>query len=189
MPITPEQLQSIIAKSQHITKKVDEISPVQQTGQMNEGFIDMPPMQNYNPMGNLNYVDTSNALNGLSSFDSDTEYEKPEALVKQQMAQRKSKMPAAIRESLINNPIGMNSTNVLDQLTEQAPARNVNVPNQGNLKELIKECIKEAMTDNDNSLRTIQLNGGKIRLVDNSGRVFVANLEYKGNISDSKKKK
>jgi hypothetical protein len=54
------------------------------------------------------------------------------------------------------------------------------------IKQIINECLDEKL--GDNTLKTIQVGDGKIRLVDNQGRIFIANLEYKGNVADKKKK-
>lgn len=60
------------------------------------------------------------------------------------------------------------------------------------LKHIISECIEEYFSkqplNEQTTLKQIGLSDGKIKLVDNSGNVFGANLEFKGNLNDRKKK-
>lgn len=186
MPISAEQLKSIISNSKNIIDKAETIKPTKQSN-MNE---------------NYSYNDSPVSFSNIPSYENEDYYEKPEELVRQQEAQRmenrQSKMPSAIRESILNNPIStdglqnsVGATSILDKIGIERQRQNINANNnlsENSLKGLIKECIKEVISDSDNSLRTIQLSSGKIRLVDNSGRIFVANLEYKGNVNDNKKK-
>ena len=54
------------------------------------------------------------------------------------------------------------------------------------IKTIINEAIESKMSDMG-TLKAIGLSAGKIKLVDNKGNVFVAKLEYKGNINDKNK--
>jgi hypothetical protein len=54
------------------------------------------------------------------------------------------------------------------------------------LKEIIYEAIDKKLGD-IGTLKAIGLSAGKIKLVDNKGNVFVAKLEYKGNVNDKNK--
>lgn len=62
------------------------------------------------------------------------------------------------------------------------------------IRAILKECIDEKFKElgltksmlTENTLKTIHLKGGNIKLVDNSGNVYAAQLEKKGNINDKK---
>ena len=53
------------------------------------------------------------------------------------------------------------------------------------LKKIINECIDEKLSD-ATALKGISLKNKTIKLVDNSGNVFEAKLEYKGKIKATK---
>lgn len=61
------------------------------------------------------------------------------------------------------------------------------------LKHIVSECISEYFSkqpiNESTTLKQIGLSEGKIRLVDNKGNVYGAELEYKGNVNDKKKTK
>ena len=82
-------------------------------------------------------------------------------------------------------------------VTEQQVAQPIAVPSGVDytiIKAIINECLdaklkeygisKEMLTEN--TLKTIHLKGGNIKLVDNSGNVYSAQLEKRGNINDRK---
>ena len=128
-----------------------------------------------------------------------------------------SKLPDAIKQSLINHPITASDplkemvTNYTTQtpqttpsftdlpkqkqvITEQRsyqPTNNTGI-DYNYLKYIISECIREELAKqplNENAtLRQIGLSEGKIKLVDNKGNIFTAQLEFDGNIRDKKKK-
>ena len=57
------------------------------------------------------------------------------------------------------------------------------------LKRIINECLDaklKEITEGPGILKGIGLSGGKIKLVDNKGNIFLANLEYKGKTTDKK---
>ena len=62
------------------------------------------------------------------------------------------------------------------------------------IRAIINECIDNKFKElgltkeslNENTLKSIHLKGGGIKLVDNSGNVYAAQLERKGNINDKK---
>lgn len=60
------------------------------------------------------------------------------------------------------------------------------------LKHIIGECISEYFSkqslNESTTLKQIGLYEGKIRLVDNKGNIYGADLEFKGNVNDKKKK-
>lgn len=121
-----------------------------------------------------------------------------------------SKMPDAIKQSMINNPIvaGDSMRNVMNevaankpkfsQLSEQkqtiieAPQPVAGNIDYNYLKYIISECIREELSkqplNESSSLRQIGLSGGKIKLVDNKGNIFSAQLQLEGNVKDRKKK-
>lgn len=63
------------------------------------------------------------------------------------------------------------------------------------LKHIVSECIAEYFKQhplNENALPTLKkigLSEGKIKLIDNSGNVYSADLEFKGNIEERKREK
>ena len=61
-------------------------------------------------------------------------------------------------------------------------------------KAIVEECIDRKLNEhfskqslNENTLKTIGLAEGKIKLIDNKGNVYLSNLQYQGNIKDKKK--
>ena len=86
-----------------------------------------------------------------------------------------------IEESLGDTP-GKKRTPIREQ---------VQVGGGGNIDyALIKTIVNEAVETKLNdmgTLKAIGLSAGKIKLVDNKGNVFVAKLEYKGNVNDKNK--
>lgn len=111
-----------------------------------------------------------------------------------------SKLPKAIMESMMNNPIDTssldpNGMNVLmREVEKQMPAKQPQVIKEEKIiptsstgvdyaliKQIVEECIdRKLKTLTENNLKGIKLKEGKIALVDNSGNVFQATLEYKG---------
>lgn len=62
------------------------------------------------------------------------------------------------------------------------------------IKAIIEECIDRKLNEfnqkqslNENTLKTIGLAEGKIKLIDNKGNVYLSNLQYQGNLKDKKK--
>lgn len=115
-----------------------------------------------------------------------------------------TRMPKQIIEEMRNNPI-MESSELpqLDELADKYAKMNVSrkqvQPSQSNvggidysvLRAIINECIDTKLREylgggrqnlNENTLTGIKLSDGKIKLVDNSGRVFSAKLEYNGKV-------
>ena len=108
-----------------------------------------------------------------------------------------SKMPQAIKESMIKNPIdtsALSNTSVLDTLNvprQKRQQRRVNeeVSHQSQspsvdysiIKAIVNECLNEYFSKsqqlNEGTLKTIGLKSGKITLVDNKGNTYVANLQ------------
>ena len=83
-------------------------------------------------------------------------------------------------------------------VTEQQQVAPVQVATAGVdysiIRAIIKECIDEKFKElgvtkdmlTESTLKTIHLKGGNIKLVDNSGNVYSAQLEKKGNINDKR---
>ena len=112
-----------------------------------------------------------------------------------------SKLPKAILESMMNNqidcsclePDGMSSLmkKVEANIPEQPKKKKINeeriVPQTNGvidyslIKQIVEECIdRKLKTMNESTLKGVKLKEGKISLVDNSGNVYQAVLEYKG---------
>ena len=126
-----------------------------------------------------------------------------------------SKMPDAIKESMVNHPITASDTmknfmqnytmpdvvketqtvpsftNLIAEQKNPAPAPSVGI-DYNYLKYIVSECIREELKkqpiNEGTTLRQIGLSEGKIKLVDNKGNIYTAQLEYDGNIKDRKKK-
>lgn len=204
MPLTKEQLRKCLAGARDVIQKdteTEQFAPAPQRKQMRE----QANMRGYNP-SNISYVDTDTELDyespyGGDVYDGDGGLELPSDI---QGATRNSRMPDAIKQSMMQEQIDVSALqtegSVLDSIglkgqqrrAQRAPI-NENTRatagagvNYGLIKQIINECLDERL--GDNTLKTIQVGDGKIRLVDNQGRIFIANLEYKGNVADKKKK-
>ncbi len=204
MPLTKEQLRKCLAGARDVIQKdteTEQFAPAPQRKQMRE----QANMRGYNP-SNISYVDTDTELDyespyGGDAYDGDGGLDLPSDI---QGATRNSRMPDAIKQSMMQEQIDVSALqtegSVLDSIglkgqqrrTQRAPI-NENTRsvagagvNYGLIKQIINECLDERL--GDNTLKTIQVGDGKIRLVDNQGRIFIANLEYKGNVADKKKK-
>lgn len=110
--------------------------------------------------------------------------------------QSSAAMKNPILAEVAKNPIETESA--LDRIAKKAPQKkpiieerqSFTAPNPGIdysiIRAIVKECIDEKMKENnalnENALQSIKLSGGKIRLTDNSGKVFEAKLEYVGKI-------
>ena len=143
----------------------------------------------------------------VSTMESATNNARYESAVK------KSRMPDAIKQSMLSERIdksALANTSVLDSLNVKAPARQQIVeqpqyraaqPSAPSsnvdytiIKAIVKECVNECLADyfakqplnEGSSLKTIGLQKGNIKLIDNSGNVFQAKLEKVGNLNESK---
>ena len=124
----------------------------------------------------------------------------------------KSRVPDFIKKSMISenidtsalsgNPLDALDLSQLQQVKESKMVENT-VPVQPAapvsidyplIRAIINECIDNKFKElgltkeslNESTLKTIHLKGGNIKLVDNSGNVYAAQLEKKGNINDRK---
>ena len=203
MPLTKEQLRKCLAGARNVVQKdMESEQQFAPRGQMRESARN----QGYNA-GNVKYVEADTELDYESPYGLNESYEDDGLSLPSDLqgAARNSRMPDAIKQSMMQEQIDVNALrteggSVLDSLGVQAPPkRRQRAPmnenyrpgaesgvNYGLIKQIINECIDEKL--GDNTLKTIQVGDGKIRLVDNQGRIFIANLEYKGNVSDKKKK-
>lgn len=120
-----------------------------------------------------------------------------------------SRMPDAIKQSMINERIDvskMGNTSVLDSMNipdtprrqQRGQIRESMAPMQqpmggvdySIIKAIVKECLDDYFSkqpiNESSTLKTIGLEKGNIKLVDNSGNVFEAKLQKVGNIKDKK---
>jgi hypothetical protein len=206
MPLTKEQLRKCLAGAidvvQRDVENEQQFAPVQQRAPMRE----QAGNRGYNA-STVKYVDTDTELEYDSPYGGGDEYEDDGGLSMPsdlKGAARNSRMPEAIKQSMMQEQIDVSALqtegSVLDSLGMQgSQRRQQRVPvnearrqatatgvNYNLIKQIITECLDERL--GDNTLKTIQVGDGKIRLVDNQGRIFIASLEYKGNVSDKKKK-
>lgn len=207
MPLTKEQLRKCLAGARDVVQKdmenEQQFAPASKRVPMREQTNQRGQM-GYNA-SSVSYVDTDTDLDYESPYGVNESYgdgglDLPSDM---QGVAKNSRMPDAIKQSMIQEQIDVSALqaegSVLDSLGMQVPKRGqraqVNeVRRQGTatginydlIKQIINECLEERL--GDNTLKTIQVGDGKIRLVDNQGRIFIANLEYKGNVSDKKKK-
>lgn len=126
-----------------------------------------------------------------------------------------SKLPDAIKQSMAQNFIdtsalgqGLGDTSFLDNVAQKrrqqvnetyVPTQTTGQPqyqmgiDYNYLKHIISECIAEYFSkqplNEQTTLKTIGLSEGKIKLVDNKGNVYGADLEFKGNMNERKKNK
>ena len=207
MPLTKEQLRKCLAGARNVIQKDAEseqkFAPAQQRQQIREQY-GQRGQAGYNA-SSVSYVDTDTELDYESPYGPDEPYEENSLDMPSdvQSAARNSRMPDAIKQSMMQEQIDVSALqtegSVLDSLGMQGGRRNQRAQvnearrqtsgagiNYNLIKQIINDCLDERL--GDNSLKTIQVGDGKIRLVDNQGRIFIANLEYKGNIADKKKK-
>jgi hypothetical protein len=103
-------------------------------------------------------------------------------------------------ESMMSNPIDTSSLDpngmnvIMREVEKQIPTKQSQVIKEEKIisassvgvdyaliKQIVEECIdRKFKTLTENNLKGIRLKEGKIALVDNSGNVFQATLEYKG---------
>lgn len=127
-----------------------------------------------------------------------------------------SRLPDAVKQSMLENQIdtsalgGGGDTSFLDNLGRNKQPRKQQVNEQVGyqqpqyqpqqmgvdyslLKMIVKECLNEYFSNQPlnegTTLKQIGLTEGKIKLVDNKGNVFSADLEFKGNLNERKKNK
>ena len=205
MALNENQLGAILSRSRQLCtpeadKKLNQYKGAT-NGRLNE---DVDPNEYSDEWDNWNY-DDPNAVNENARKPMPTmQYDERSA--------GNSAMDPKILKSMMEQRIDTrtNGSAALDSVTEKlarTPKPQMNeamrqqnfVPQQsggGNLdynylKYIIKECLNEYFANNQlnegATLKQIGLSGGKIKLVDNKGNIYSANLELSGNIKDKKK--
>ena len=206
MPLTKEQLRANLAAARNVIQKdvlEERTSPKAQRAPMRE---QAGRGGGYNASG-VQYVNTDTELDYASPYDSEyadeeTGYYEPEDFQYSPASAKSSRMPDAIKKSMIQEQIDTSAlsegASILDSVgmpkqQRRAQRRPINEMagqgagvDYGMLKKLIMECLDEKL--GDSALKMIKLGDGKIKLVDHSGKIFAATLEYQGNIADKKKK-
>lgn len=208
MPLTKEQLRKCLAGARNVVQKDMESEQNFATAPKRTMMREQNSRGGYN-QGGIQYVSTDTDLNYESPYGDgeDYSYGEDDGLSipsDMQGAVSNSRMPEAIKKSMMKEQIDVSALqdggSVLDSLGLQGNARNAQRTsvyeggmqatatgvNYSLIKQIITKCLDERL--GDSTLKTIQVSDGKIRLVDNQGRIFTANLEYKGNIADKKKK-
>lgn len=151
------------------------------------GYLNESQMRNMNPAQNFN--NTSRSIDSLN-------------------------IPDVIKQSFLNESIDVSSLadpttkniRAFDDIVESFAREASTVPqpiqedkmyyqtnNNGIdynvIRQIIEECIDRKLKNlNENVLKGIRLKEGKISLSAHNGNVYQANLEYKGNINEQKKK-
>ena len=115
----------------------------------------------------------------------------------QQSRPNRSKVPSFIQQSIAENPLEF-SDNPLDRIPiperpirEQATQATYAAPqfDYSVMRAVINECLEtklkeHSMLTEGSPIKSILLQAGKIKIVDNKGNIFEANLKKVGNIND-----
>jgi hypothetical protein len=151
------------------------------------GYLNESQMRNINPVQNFN--NTSRSIDSLN-------------------------IPDVIKQSFLNESIDVSSLadpttknirafdDIVESFAREAspspqPIQEDRMYYQTNnngidynvIRQIIEECIDRKLKNlNENVLKGIRLKEGKISLSAHNGNVYQANLEYKGNINEQKKK-
>lgn len=173
----------------------------------------MDAMKTNNPSSFNESYNADYDFDSLYLNESSSETVQPRDYTVSQKKANNSKLPQAIIESMMNNQIDVSTLNpersVLDSLGVKAKPQQKQIvredisPKQiyssnnidySIIKAIIEECIDRKLTEhfakqplNENTLKTIGLAEGKIKLIDNKGNIFMSALEYQGNLKDKKK--
>ena len=156
------------------------------------------------------YRDEWDNIGSLSNYDT---YQSMPSLSYTEEQVLNSKLPEDIKKSLIKNPIRQETNEqTMDSVASMVASKNSKTVNRINevkkepqnsqidynyIKYLMSEAISDYFEKNPitNSAflkqiavsSPIDTNGGKIKIVDNNGNIFSAQLEYTGNLKDRKK--
>lgn len=125
-------------------------------------------------------------------------------------AYENSKIPEFIKKSMMEHKIGTDSLDSsLNEALSIASEKKTTALNEvvktptkvepvgfsidyNYIKYIVSECIREELKkqplNEGTNLKQIGLSDGKIKLVDNKGNIFTAQLQYDGNIKNRKKK-
>ena len=207
MAIPVEQMKKILARSRELCTEDIKNSPAPQAS-ANETYID-----DYNFNNSQTDLDYSSPYGDLDESYGGENYQ-PSNYTGGQISQdaiKNSRLPEAIKQSMLNEQIDVSAADpnrsVLDEIVKQMPAKKkkpmateqriYTQPAPANIdysliKTIVEECIDRKLDTflkqklNESALKTIELNGGKIRLIDNKGNLFSAPLKHQGNINDKK---
>lgn len=215
MAISPEQLAQIINHNSSTLcspkgqKKLNEMAGAVNVNNMNSDMVSdewdnfslsEPSTPNTKMQQNMNKPISENALSRSKMPDA----------IKQSMLKHQidtSGLMPGNDMSFLNEVAKQRKQNITEESYYQ-PSTTSPVPQQqyipqqqyvpqqmidyGYLKHIISECISEYFSkqplNEGTTLKQIGLTEGKIKLVDNKGNVFAAELEFKGNINERKKK-
>ena len=202
MALNPNQLGEILSRSRQLCNPAADkmIDEHKSNGRLGE---DIDPSQYHDKWDDWNYDDPE-AMNegkkGLPSMEYDSRSVKNSAMkpeiLKSMMEQR---IDTRTKESAALDAVTANLTKTRKPVNEERrqPVTEVASAPVGGLdynylKYIIKECLNEYFASNQlnesvGTLKQIGLSGGKIKLVDNKGNIYAANLELSGNIKDKKK--
>ena len=137
----------------------------------------------------------------------------PQQQIKESSGPNRSRLPEAIKKSMMENQyqfhditeegklesainnLSQRQRQVVNEAYSQPQAQNAVIGggiDSNYLKFLIKESLKEYFAEKGTlnegtTLRQIGLSEGKIKLVDNKGNIYSAQLELTGNVRDKKK--
>ena len=202
MAISEQKLAQIIAHSKNICSEEGAKKVRSHGGAGN--LKDMNPDDYSDEWDNFSLSDINEEqMSEQSNYGQQISYDEQSVL--------NSKLPDAIKKSLIENPISQNANVNMGAIAQMAMGgkpnnrkplnENSNVSQQSvpqnigldynYLKYIINEAISEYFQknpiQNGNALKQIYLKEGKIKLIDNSGNIFSAQLEHEGNLKDKKK--
>ena len=206
MPISKEQLGNIIkGKAAALCRPEFDNSRAVSRAPIDEGFGGPDPSA---------YDGDAAKWDAMFSDYANEDYTPSRDIQYGEVGAARSQMPAAIKESMMKKKIdvdALGNTSVLSslgikgkpltapsqpqqrqQVTEQ---RQYQAPVAGGgvdysiIKAIVSECIKEYFNSqpiNENTIRTIGLGKGSIKIVDTSGNVFEGKLKKVGNVDDVK---
>ena len=197
MAISKEQFQQILSKSQKLcTPEAERV--INEKVNKNNGAYDPDP-------ASFDSFDDSMFL--AETYNGGQRQESARQI--NPIAASNSKLPDFIKKSMLEENIDVSSMDpnrsVLDsidlpkkkQVSETAaygpqPQQAQQTFDYNIIKAIFEECIDRKLAEfkkqnlNESTLSTIGLRSGKIQLIDNKGKLFTANLEYKGNINEGK---
>ena len=125
-------------------------------------------------------------------------YEQQQYVPQQQTRPNRSKVPSFIQQSIAENPLEF-SDNPLDRIPipertirEQVTQASYAAAPQFDysvMRAIINECLEtklkeHSMLTEGSPIKNILLQAGKIKIVDNKGNIYEANLKKVGNIND-----
>ena len=213
MAISPEQLAKIIGHNSSTLcspkgdKKLNEYKGAMNIDAMNSDMVSdewdnfsLSDPMDPKPQRNLNQPISQNAVNNSRMPDA----------IKQSMLENQidtSGLGAGADTSFLYNLAGQQKQQRQQQYFDREKLNEIQGQQQyqpqyvpqpvaidyNYLKHIVSECIAEYFSkqplNESTTLKQIGLSEGKIRLVDNKGNVYGAELEYKGNVNEKKKNK